>query len=349
MQLVLNHMDAQKLHIRHCMLYAFNRGLSGAAAAEEICGVYGDGSTTKSTCDRWFARFRSGDTTLTDQPREGRPSTFDDDALQCLLQMNPRQTTRELAEQLDCAHTTVEDHLHTLGKIQKYGSWVPHELSADNKIQRVSVCASLLSHHHSYRFLDRIVTGDEKWVLYVNIRRKRQWLASDEKPLPDAKTDLHPKKVLLCIWWDAKGVLYWELLDNNQTITAEVYAQQLQRLQEALLQKRPALVNRKGVILLHDNARPHVAKLTREKIQELGWEVLPHPPYSPDIAPSDYHLFRSLQNHLAEKRFEDDDTVNSDLAAFFASKPPDFYKSGIDQLPIRWTTVVDNNGDYIID
>ncbi len=66
------------------------------------------------------------------------------------------------------------------------------------------------------------------------------------------------------------GVLSFDLLDNNQIITAEVYAQQLQRLQEALLAKRPALVNRKGVILLHHNARPHVAEMIREKIRELG-------------------------------------------------------------------------------
>ncbi len=66
-----------------------------------------------------------------------------------------------------------------------------------------------------------------------------------------------------------KGVLYFELLDNNQTITAKVCAQQLQRLQEALLEKRSALVNRKGVIVLHDNARKNVVKMTLEKIREL--------------------------------------------------------------------------------
>jgi len=342
-------MDAKKLHIRHCILFAFNRGLTGAEAAREICAVYGDDSTTKSTCDRWFVRFRSGDMSLQDKPRVGRPSTIDDDVVESLLRTNPRQTTRELAEQLDCAHGTVENHLHALGKIQKYGNWLPHELSADTKIQRVSVCASLLSRYHNNPFLDMIVTGDEKWVLYVNIHRRRQWLASTEKPLSEVKADLHPKKVLLCVWWDIMGMLYFELLENNQTITAEIYSQQLQRLREALLNKRPAMVNRKGVILLHDNARPHVAKMTQKKIQEFGWEVLPHPPYSPDIAPTDYHLFRSLQNHLAEKHFEDYTTLNSDLAEFFASKTPQFYKSGIEQLPLRWTTIVDNNGEYFND
>ena len=72
---------------------------------------------------------------------------------------------------------------------------------------------------------------------------------------------------MLCIWWDMKGVIYFELLDINQTITANVYSQQLQRLNEVLSQKRPALANQKAVILLHDNSRPHVAQLTQQKLE----------------------------------------------------------------------------------
>ena len=52
-----------------------------------------------------------------------------------------------------------------------------------------------------------------------------------------------------------------------------------------------------------DNARPHTARITSQKVEELGWEKIPHPPYSPDLAASDYHLFRSLQNHLKETAF----------------------------------------------
>lgn len=342
-------MDAKKLHIRNCILYAFDRGLSGAAAAREICSVYGDDATSKATCERWYEKFRSGDKSLEDKPRSGRPSSIDDDELEKMISADPRLSTREMSVKFQCSHSTIEEHLHALGKVQKSGVWVPHELSDDSKKTRVAICASLLSRLDKEPFLDRLVTGDEKWVLYVNVTHKRQWLNPEDHPLPDAKADLHPKKVMLSIWWDLKGVIYFELLDNDTTITAEVYSYQLMQVQEALEEKRPALTNRKGVILLHDNARPHVAKMTQQKIKELGWEILPHPPYSPDIAPSDYHLFRSLQDHLAGKRYGNYSDIKNDLSAFFDSKSPEFYKKGIEQLPFRWAQIVDSDGEYFID
>ena len=76
----------------------------------------------------------------------------------------------------------------------------------------------------------------------------------------------------------------------------------------ACLQKRrPALVNRRGPILLHDNARPHVARLTVQKLTDLGYETLRHPPYSPDLSPTDYHFFRHLSISL-----NDDSTSSLD-------------------------------------
>ena len=89
---------------------------------------------------------------------------------------------------------------------------------------------------------------------------------------------------MLCVWWDWKEIVHYELLSSNQTINSELYCEQLQRLQQAIERKRPELINRRGVVFHHDNARPHTSLMTWQKLRELGWEVLMHPPYSPDIA-----------------------------------------------------------------
>ena len=86
-----------------------------------------------------------------------------------------------------------------------------------------------------------------------------------------------------------------------------------------------------------------------EAIQPLGWEVLQHPPYSPDLAPTDYHLFRSLSNHMSNEIFDNQGDLERWLNNFFESRPADFWRNGIDKLVERWEQVVNNYGDYIID
>ena len=103
----------------------------------------------------------------------------------------------------------------------------------------------------------------------------------------------------------------------------EVYCAQLEKLSLALHQKWQGLVNRNGVVFHHDNARPHTALVTREKLLELGWEILPHPPYSPDLAPTNFHLFRSLQNSLNGKQFDSKEMVKRFVENFFTEKTPE--------------------------
>ena len=85
---------------------------------------------------------------------------------------------------------------------------------------------------------------------------------------------------------------------------------------------------------------------TGTRLHELGWDLLSHPPYSPDIASSDYQLFLSLQNSLQGKTFTDLKGVKKHIENFFSSKPSKFYADGIFKLPDRWTKVINNNGSY---
>jgi hypothetical protein len=75
--------------------------------------------------------------------------------------------------------------------------------------------------------------------------------------------------------------------------------------------------------------------------------VLPHPPYSPDLAPTDYHLFRSLANHLSEKKFIDEDHLKMEINNSFSSKSLEFYEKGITSLPKSWQQVIDTDGQYL--
>ena len=104
--------------------------------------------------------------------------------------------------------------------------------------------------------------------------------------------------------FECADVIYYELLKPDETITGERYRTQLMRFSRALREKRPQYEQRdEKLILQHDNARPHVAKPVKIYLETLKWEVLPRPPYSPDISPSYYHLFRSMAHGLADQQF----------------------------------------------
>jgi hypothetical protein len=88
--------------------------------------------------------------------------------------------------------------------------------------------------------------------------------------------------------------------------------------------------------------------MTKAAIQELDWEILSHPPYSLDLAPSDYHLFRSPCDNLRRVSFSNDGELQNWLDEFFTAKPADLFRRGMENLPERWKAVVNNGLEYII-
>jgi histone-lysine N-methyltransferase SETMAR len=125
---------------------------------------------------------------------------------------------------------------------------------------------------------------------------------------------------------------YYELVPDGRTINAGVYSQQLEKMYMVLVEKYPVLVNQK-----EDNACPHMAKKTLQKIEELeGIELLPHPGFSPDLAPSDYYLFRSMAQFLHSRKFQSVADVEVAIEEFFASKDKEWFYQAFKELVEKW-------------
>ncbi|CAD6998773.1 unnamed protein product [Ceratitis capitata] len=136
----------------------------------------------------------------------------------------------------------------------------------------------LLQRHQKKSFFNRNVTGDENWFHYDNPKRKRSYVKPGQPSTSTAKPNIHGAKIMLCIWFDHKGELYYELLKSGQTINGDLYRKQLIRLKKASAEKRPESATRHESIIFHcDNARPHVARPVKNYLENCGWEVLPHP------------------------------------------------------------------------
>ncbi|GFO04123.1 histone-lysine N-methyltransferase SETMAR [Plakobranchus ocellatus] len=124
---------------------------------------------------------------------------------------------------------------------------------------------------------------------------------------------------------DEKGVILLDILPQGQCINAARYCSTLDRL----------------------NANPHSANLTQQWLQRYGWEILPHPAHSPDLAPSDFHLFGPLKRHLGGMAFETEDDLISELRNWFDNLDVDFFRVGINSLLSRWQKCIDLHGDYV--
>lgn len=216
--------------LRVLLLHEFRLGHRERNATSDICATMGNGTTSICTSQQWFNRFKNGNFDLNGSCHSGRPLEVDVDVLKHLIEQDPRLNTRCLGEQLGCSHTTVETHLNELGKTWKYGVWVPHGLSPHQLRLRIDACMDLLTSHRNYLWLRNLITGDEKWVLYVNHTLKRQWLSVGQVGETTPKNDLHPKKIMMSVWWGTTGIIHWELLPTGCNITADLYCQQLDRV-----------------------------------------------------------------------------------------------------------------------
>lgn len=134
----------------------------------------------------------------------------------------------------------------------------------------------------------------------------------------------------------------------GESINTDTYCHQIDKMHQKLARANPAVVNRKGPILLHDNARPHVSRKTLQKLNDLGYETLPHPAYSPDLSPTDYHIFKHLDNFIKGRVFKSQTDAETAFNDFIASRSSDFYRKGIYDLVKRWQKCIDSNGDYFV-
>jgi histone-lysine N-methyltransferase SETMAR len=156
---------------------------------------------------------------------------------------------------------------------------------------------------------------------------------------------LHQGKSWPLFFCDAEGEILVDIMPRGQTINSDLYIQTLKNLQKRLRRVRPHK-NVAEILLQHDNARSHTSVKTQEAITKLGWTVLPHQPYRPDIAPSDFHLFGALKDAISGKRFGSDYEVTEKVKKWLRVQDSDWHKMGIHAVVSRWHKAVEVDGDY---
>jgi len=142
---------------------------------------------------------------------------------------------------------------------------------------------------------------DETWIHHYTPEFKqqsKQWTEAGRSVAKKTSSVLSVGKVMASVFWDAEGILFIDYLEKGKTITREYYSNLLTRLDEKIHEKKPSL-QKKKIIFHQNNAPTYKSVLAMGKIRDLHYELLEHPPYSPDLDPSDFYLFPKLKLFLA--------------------------------------------------
>jgi hypothetical protein len=127
-----------------------------------------------------------------------------------------------------------------------------------------------------------------------------QYRHTSSPRLKKFKTVLSAGKILLTVFWVSQRVYMTEFLEAGNTVNSARYNETIKKLRRRVCRVRWSTSR---ILLLHDNARPHTARATTDALETLKFEVLSHPPYSPDLGPSDLHFFPHLKRNLKGTHF----------------------------------------------
>jgi len=143
------------------------------------------------------------------------------------------------------------------------------------------------------------------------------------------------------VFWDSQGVIYM-----GKTVTGLYCSELLGRFAAEFQKIRPHLAKKK-VLFHNDNAPAYTSALAKAKLVELGYDLLPHPPNSPDLDPYDFFMFPNLKKSLAGQKFASNEEVVAAPGAYFADLEKPYFLDGLKKLEHRWVKCIELKGDYV--
>lgn len=295
-------------------------GISAAKIHRELSSVPGCLPPAERTVADWAARFRAGRQSLKDDPRSGRPTTVVTSEMINLVEEvvveDPRSSVADIATlcgiSVGSAHQILVENLRMRKICER---WVPHTLSSAQKAERVELSQSLLNKMHRWgtNGLKRLVTGDETFVSYHNPGSRIQrmaWRKEGDPPLTSVRPSHFTEKTLYTIFFSCEGLIAKLVADPGQTVTGAYYRHSVL---PHVLTKFHKLYPNTLPRLHHDNAPAHRSQVVLDYLSDQKVELVPHPPYSPDLAPCDFWLFPKLKAAMASKDYSSRIALGQDL------------------------------------
>lgn len=344
-------MQDQRICIKFCVKNEFKC----SEVVKMMQKAFGDSSMNERTIYKWFKRFEDSRESVEDDERYGRPrNSITDENVEKVRKIifeNRRYTIREVAEKVGLSYGSCESILtNALAMRRVAAKFVPKLLTFEQKLRRKTVAQEMLDLvADDSTLLQHIITGDETWVYGYDIETKAQsseWKLANEPRPKKARRVRSNVKVLLTVFFDYHGIVFYEFLPQGATVNKEYYLRVLRRLREAIRRKRPDLWKEKSWKLHHDNAPPHTSILVRNFLDKNNTSLIEQPPYSPDLAPCDFFLFPKMKKALKGKHFETIEEIKAKSLEQLNDVPKEAFQKCFEDLKKRWHKCILSDGNY---
>lgn len=339
--------------------YIKNRCILGIRPKDifnELCRIYGKDELSYSSVFRWCKRFNTGLYALEDVPHARRPRSATGPKMVAkvkkMVANDARFSVKHIARCVGISTGAVHTILKRDLKMKRIcARWIPHLLTKEQKLARVNLCKKLLKEFPKYenRTFANVITGDETWVHFFEPKRKSQnkiWASKGCRRPCIAKRTMSVKKVMYVIFFSNQGPAFQIVVPKGKSVNANFYKNVvLKKMKKYFKNRRPG-TGLRGVKLLHDNASSHKAAVVREFLKHEKVVELPHPPYSPDLAPCDFFLFPMLKKHLAGRKYGSRHALGSAISQCLKGIPKDHYENAFKCWIKRLKLCISHGGEY---
>jgi histone-lysine N-methyltransferase SETMAR len=339
-------MDGETVRIRDrsVIQFCFKLGYSYQECFEMCSFAYRLDHPSISSVFSRYEKFRNGEECLQDKPKCGRQK--DENIIEKVSEMlrdDSHSSARHIANVLEKSPSTItrilEDDLE-----MKYATvqTIPHEIYESTATKRAEESKILLGalRQSSLRNFENLVTGDESWIYYRN-DFEHVWISRNERPPTRVSHGIDFKKVMLTVFWSVNGFHVVKLLPKNNHINAEYFVSEiLNDIGDEFAVILPP------VYLHFDNAPSHTAKMSQQAVRENKMILVPHPPYSPDLAPSDFFLFGFLKDKLKGTAFKTPEEVETKVKEILGGISKDMLISVMHEWMKRLEKVIESPAKY---
>ena len=257
-------------------------------------------------------------------------------------------SVRSLAHKLNVAPTLIYRYLSKyLHLVFKHTKWIPHQLNSSQKKERQEKSLELFqvlekSKHNGYR---DIITGDQSWFIY-NYSPTGAWVLQDDEAPVYSNDHICIEKMMITVIWGVWGVYIVDELPEGEHLNSSYFVEHILIPLEA--QKDQIWPQRgKHKIWLHlDNCKVHNSKYTQLEIEKSVFKRAPHPPYSPDIAPSDFFLFGYVKDKLEGQSFTEREALYEAISNIIQEIPFEMKRKVFDHWAFRCQWVSSHEGLY---